>query len=788
MRRQPRIDRLLPWLVLVALPLLAFGRLALAPGALVVDGERPSVDEERRWEIRSGQAIPIGNDLTRLFLPNFLRQSESVRRTGHIAGWDPFGFGGRPNIGNPQAGLFYPPIWVAWRIGEPSALGWLTVAHLIGAGFGSYRLARATGLGRGAATVAGGVYEVCPYLLAQAFEGHLPHVWAMAWAPWAFAAMIGFRRGERAGGLALPPILALCLLTGHPQEGYLLVVALGAWCLIDAFRDGREGRRRALWFGAILAATGGLLAIEWLPDLMARPWVLRSTRLSLRQAGQYHTGAWNLLQLLSPRALGGPADYIGPVSYWETVVSIGWIPLVLALVGAHRSPRRRLVRGWSALAGVSLVFAAGSMLGIFAMAYAILPGIPYFRVPARVLFLASLAGAQLAGLGWDVVRDAGIRFLAMPGRRAAAVSGAFLVVFFAGGWSVAGSIDGRWARAWSRLAADPIFVAALAATLAGLAIPGRRPRLRAGWFGAAALLELGLSGLMLVQVAPLDRFVRAERMLPDRPEEPPGPYRVRGKDAFYTDLQALAEGRQKTNIYDSFQLQHAADLYETLYILFEPRRPFDPDMPLDDAVDLHRAAIRQAVLDRLGVAWLITDHPEFRTDLPREDGPPGTVLYRNPTALPRAYVVPKAALLNTGEECPAAFLGVDPREMVLMTDDPLAGIPPGRQSFRAARYESPEPDLVVVEVETEAPGLLVIADTWMPGWTATLDGRPATIHRGDGMDRVVALEKAGAHRLEMRYDPPGWRAGVAITLATMASWGILGALGLRARPRGAGKV
>ena len=33
--------------------------------------------------------------------------------------WDGTGFGGRPMVGNPQAGLFYPPVWLAWWSGAP---------------------------------------------------------------------------------------------------------------------------------------------------------------------------------------------------------------------------------------------------------------------------------------------------------------------------------------------------------------------------------------------------------------------------------------------------------------------------------------------------------------------------------------------------------------------------------------------------------------------------------------------------------------------------------------------
>ena len=40
---------------------------------------------------------------------------------------------------------------------------------------------------------------------------------------------------------------------------------------------------------------------------------------------------------------------------------------------------------------------------------------------------------------------------------------------------------------------------------------------------------------------------------------------------------------------------------------------------------------------------------------------------------------------------------------------------------RPAEWLSHDPDVVTIRVETAAPGLLVVGNTWMPGWTATVD-------------------------------------------------------------------
>ncbi len=78
----------------------------------------------------------------------------------------------------------------------------------------------------------------------------------------------------------------------------------------------------------------------------------------------------------------------------------------------------------------------------------------------------------------------------------------------------------------------------------------------------------------------------------------------------------------------------------------------------------------------------------------------------------------------------AGFRAIDPREAVLMAGDPL--LPAGsRQPFTPAVWSSNDPDRSCLNVTTEAPGLLVVADTWMPGWEAQDNGRPVRLHRGN---------------------------------------------------------
>jgi Bacterial membrane protein YfhO len=799
LHRRWRPAGILPALALFALAGVLFARLVVDPTSLIVDDRRPSLDYANLGDPR-----PVGNDLTFLFLPHHLSIIKVISQYGHLPLWDSRGFGGRPLVGNPQGGLFYPPVWVVWWSGVPAALGWLTIGHLIGGGFGVYVLLRSADQGRWPATIAAGVYLASPFLLAHTFEGHYPHVWSACWYPWAFWAFMEQRAGRVRGLLILPLVLALTYLTGHPQEWYLLVLALSIWTLADAINSlwsgaWRPGVSKLLNWSGVMALSLGLAAVDVAPQWAVRPWLLRSheSGRGVELPGRYHLQAVNALQLLSPTALGGPSDYFGSDNYWETVFSIGLVPLVLAGIAVFRHPDRKAVHGWLVLVGLAVWFACGRQLGLFALLYSLAPGMSGFRVPARALFLANLGGAVLAGLGVETIRSAmtepkdwrrlGVRFIGIT---------MILLV----GWA---STDrgtepvelSRTQRAITRVLHDGCFRFALSGmaslVLLGCLPPRRRnQRLAGSLLGLLALFELGWTGSSLLRVAPAEPFLDTGSMgaalaggnprgsVGASPSLEP-PLRIKARDTFLGDLRAICLGIEKTNINDVFQLDHTAVLYESLYPVASRPRPYRLLMPANEPFEEFQRGVRQAVCDRMSVQFLVSDRVE--TDPPWPVFAEGQlhgshfVIQRNPSALPRAYIVPRGTVIPEGASLALSyFREIDPRDSVLMNDDPLGRIAPGaHQSFQAAGWTSIDPDHPALVVTTEGPGLLVVADSWMPGWTARVDGRPVPILRGNHAQRVVPILQPGRHTIAMDYWPPGFTLGCAITGVSVLTWLLL---------------
>lgn len=109
---------------------------------------------------------------------------------------------------------------------------------------------------------------------------------------------------------------------------------------------------------------------------------------------------------------------------------------------------------------------------------------------------------------------------------------------------------------------------------------------------------------------------------------------------------------------------------------------------------------------------------------------------------------------------------------------PLAGPDLEASSAEVLRYS---PGQVVVRVRSRRAGLLVLADSYYPGWVASLDGTPARILVANHALRAVELP-AGDHEAEFTFRPGSFRLGLAVSAATRGALALAAAL--RSRVRG----
>jgi uncharacterized membrane protein YfhO len=68
----------------------------------------------------------------------------------------------------------------------------------------------------------------------------------------------------------------------------------------------------------------------------------------------------------------------------------------------------------------------------------------------------------------------------------------------------------------------------------------------------------------------------------------------------------------------------------------------------------------------------------------------------------------------------------------------------------------------------DTSGYLVLADTWYPGWQATVDGERVELLRANYAFRAVSLD-AGDHVVEMSYRPWSVYLGVAVSVGMLVA-------------------
>lgn len=187
------------------------------------------------------------------------------------------------------------------------------------------------------------------------------------------------------------------------------------------------------------------------------------------------------------------------------------------------------------------------------------------------------------------------------------------------------------------------------------------------------------------------------------------------------------------------------------------------------------------LLDLFGVRYLVAMTPLQHAGGPpvhRLDGLRGScVVHERPTALPRAFVASEVRVLDGDDAVLDAMAdpAFTPRRTALVTKDDAKELadgdllpdllrnPDARAVERTVQFVLQDAERVELSVAPGPPGLLVLADTFLTGWTATVDGEHRPLRRVDHCLRGVVLPDR-ACTVAFSYTPPGQRLGLLLLL------------------------
>ena len=736
-------------------------------------------------------SVPAGGGDFNSFYYPLARFAADQIQSGRLPLWNPTLFAGAPLAADFQVGLLYPPNLIAFLVARPfeyGALEALAILHFWLASVCAYLLWRVVGGGLTGGLVAGVTYAYGGFMVAHL--GHPPMLGVAAWLPLLLACLfLLLRRGSVRWVAVSALVLALMILAGHPQMLLFSLVAAGVWCggvaWIECRRAGpasaAEGSappRRPLTraWRSWLAAGTGLAGALGLGLALAAPLLLPALQLgrrSVRSALSYgETTAFSLrpmhlAQLLVPKAFGdSPTSYLDALGFsGEVWFYSGVITILLAILGIILRPRWPIVIGLM-LAALALVLALGPVTPLHGWLYRFAPGFGQVRAPGRWSLLYSLGLALAAAGGAGILVGLARAHLATTTpalRRAAGWLAGFagllaLVLLALTGFLLnprdpsAPLMNFLNGLGWLLLLL--LLALAVLALLARRAVPGV---VAGGLIASLVVLDLfSAHAAFNPTTADLTSgFQHAEIVAALRESGmPPAAIRLdsdTGAPTLWQPAAAAVLGlRDVAGAYNPLGLADYANFYDAA------RR--DRAAPLYDLLAVSHIVARP---DKLPPAGQLT--PVMTTQ-------DGLVLHERAGSMPRAAVVHGARRLSDPEAVLAALRdpSFDPRrEALLLGSGETAAPGMSAAPMRPATIVHEEPDRLEIQATADAPGYLVIADTYYPGWRAEVNGQPVALERANYTFRAVPLPP-GQHTVRLIFDPPLWRLGWLISLPALA--------------------
>jgi hypothetical protein len=131
----------------------------------------------------------------------------------------------------------------------------------------------------------------------------------------------------------------------------------------------------------------------------------------------------------------------------------------------------------------------------------------------------------------------------------------------------------------------------------------------------------------------------------------------------------------------------------------------------------------------------------------------GYRIYENPAVLPRCFLVHRVLAVRNLEEAARALHAADfrPAEWAIV-EGMGERIEPGAGAPESIEVISDRPTQVELRTRAASAALLVVADSYYPGWEAQVDRRDARVYATDVGFRGIRVP-AGEHRVTMRFVP-----------------------------------
>lgn len=736
---------------------------------------------------------------------------------GHAPLWNPLRGTGQPLMANPNALVLHPTTLLFLVLPFEAAFKASIISMIYLAGLATWLVLRDAGASRSAALIGAALFATSGYMASL---GNLINLLGSAAFMPLTLWLIGraAARGFAPWGSLAAVSLAVQILAGEPA--ILLCTAAAAAALLWLGACPVAKRAPVAVAARVAGAVGlavALAMIGLLPGIELLARAERGAGFDRAEALKWSLPPTALVEAAAPGVFGDPTR-VGLSRFWGgglfdsglpfiLSVHLGAGGLILAGLGLRRSGGARteaILVGALAFAGACM--AMGRHLPLYPALLEVLPPLSSVRYPVKFFLLTTWAVAWLAARGFDAAAAAEPSARARV-RRAAAPAAMVLAALLmqipqardmAVAWLMlpAGQVAEHLPAIRSGIGRSFLWMGAMSA-LAGIALwAPLAPRARRLLLAAVCLGGALSASWRLNPVAP-SSFYEEEPALAGALARAGSQGRVwatprpRGF-AFRTPAAADADSLRWGFRWDRMTMRNAT------YFPAGPAFAYDrgnerldvlPGASVGRLLYEGGGAMPSGQIERLltvaGVDRVISygrsDLPSFAEAgrLEGESSAP-VVVSSHSRPMPRAWLAGEVEIHPDPLRAMARLKepDFDLYRVAILEEgrSPGAVRPAGGASTGETRILADEPCRVLIETSSPAPAYLVLADTYYPGWEASVDGAAAPIVRANVMFRAVAVP-SGRHQVEFVYRPPSVRAGLLITLAALALAALL------ARPR-----
>lgn len=687
--------------------------------------------------------------------------------------WDPHRSLGSPVLATGDPQLVSPIRWPLAVVPTPLAWDVFTLLRLVATGVLTHLLAWRLGYSRWSSVAAAVVVAAGGFTALHNNSVHVDQLLALTAG---MHAVLSFgRRRTALSTLAVGATAAVVVVADNLQAGVIGVVLLSGFAL-HVLRRADVPRSQALLLALTPAVLGGALTAFVLAPMIE----LAGSPITDGESFHLHMDDRGLAHL-SPQAIADVlVPYVGIGSSPDLDINLGFglVVAFLAVLGAlGRGPHRRFLVVATGilllkLFGVPVINEVGRL--------PVLSGINFMLYTAAPLQL--LVGL-LVGAG---VERAVTRELALT--EAATVAGLVAAV----AWPVV---------VWRTPAVDRTGLLAVHLVLlvvAAAVVIGHRHRLPWAPRVLAVVVAAQIAVVWLPRLGAVVYDGPVERVLGLEVVDRPARSDPFDAPAFVTELQERMRpgdrvvahgGRLYPNTAGAFAIEDLRGMsaftverfHALLTTFLDHRDPWRFDgRGWGDLIDERAHPRLPEVLDLLGVEWFVMHHPipdETITgrypELELAFRGPHAMLYRNPDALDRAFLVQQAIAVDSLQEAMDVMEepSTDLRTTAVVETD---HVPTMSAAQATGEVTTLELSAARHRFRVDAPDtrLLVVSSTYYPGWRARVDGEPVDVLPAYGALQAVVVP-AGEHEVELVFRPTSVLVGGAVSLA--ASIALVGA-------------